>query len=373
MIVILTQCFPSRIGGIESLMKNLSIALSDYKKVLVLADGYNIKEDYSHDILFKESITVKRVRGLKYFRKRKKIKLLKSILNKEDVDCIIGDSWKSFELSIDLLNLKKIPTICLAHGNELIEKNKFQFRRLKNTLNKVSSIVCNSDFTKNMINKLEIEIPIIKKIYPGAEDSRFIVEKTIPFINGKPILLTLSRLEKRKGHSYVIAAISKLKNFFPEIQYVIAGYGEELKNLKKVVKKYELEKNVIFLGNINNNEKKFLFKRASLMIMPTIDEINNRSIEGFGISYVEASFYKIPSITSNIGGTSEAVLHNKTGIVINKIDDLYESIKLVLNDKTLLSTLGNAAYERAVREFTWSFIVKDYLKLIKQITHINSN
>tara|TARA_Y100000741_G_C18231965_1_gene550169 strand:+ start:188 stop:1300 length:1113 start_codon:yes stop_codon:yes gene_type:complete len=367
MIIILTQCFPSRIGGIESLMYNLSLGLSNYSKVLVLADGYDLKKDYENDILIKDSITIKRVRGLKFFRKRKKIKLLKSISNIENISCVVGDSWKSFELSIDFLNLNKIPTICLAHGNELIEKNKKQFQRLYNTLNKVSSIVCNSDFTKNMVDKVGVKTPIIKRIYPGAEDTRLLNEKNIPYINGNPILLTLSRLEKRKGHANVINVISKLQKYFPKIQYIIAGSGNELKNLKQLVKELKLENNVIFLGNVNNQEKKFLFKRASLMIMPTINEMSNRSIEGFGISYLEAAFYKVPSIASSIGGTSEAVLDNKTGIVINNIEDLYEKIKLLLNDNALLSNLGNSAYERVTKEFTWSNIVKDYLALINQI------
>jgi len=367
MIIILTQCFPSRIGGIESLMYNLSLGLSDYKKVLVLADGYDLQKDYEHDILVKDSVIVKRVRGLKFFRKRKKIKLLKSISNTEDINCVIGDSWKSFELCIEFLNVNKIPTICLAHGNELIEKNKNQFQRLYNTLDKVSSIVCNSDFTKNMVEKIGVNGPIIERIYPGAEDTRSLNETNIPSINGNPILLTLSRLEKRKGHANVIAIISKLQKYFPNIQYIIAGSGDELKNLKQLVKELKLENNVIFVGNVNNQEKKYLLKRTSLMIMPTINEMSSRSIEGFGISYLEAAFYRVPSIASNIGGTSEAVLDNKTGIVINNIEDLFEKIKLLLNDNALLSTLGNSAYERVTKEFTWSNVVKNYLVLINQI------
>ena len=62
------------------------------------------------------------------------------------------------------------------------------------------------------------------------------------------------------------------------------------------------------------------------MVMPTIDESENRSVEGFGIAYLEAAFFGIPSIASNVGGTKEAVLHNKTGIIVNNIDDLFQSI-----------------------------------------------
>ena len=53
------------------------------------------------------------------------------------------------------------------------------------------------------------------------------------------------------------------------------------------------------------------------MVMPTLDESQNRSIEGFGIAYLEAAFFGIPSVASKVGGTPEAVLHKQTGIIID--------------------------------------------------------
>ena len=363
----MSQCFPSRIGGIESLMHNLSVALSEYKKTIVLADKYDFIKDSDFDLKLKGIVEIKRVGGIKFLRRRKKISILKSILKSQKVECVIGDSWKSFELAIDYLNLFNVPTICLAHGNELVKKNNNQFKRLKNTLNKVSSVVCNSNFTKNLIKKLEIKKPIIRTIYPGVEDSSLIPEKIIPSVIGDPILLTLSRLEKRKGHKFVIEMIPKLKEKFPKILYVIAGSGKELINLKNIVRYLKLYNHVIFVGDVNSKEKKFLLNKASLMVMPTIDDISNRSIEGFGISYIEAALQKLPSIASNVGGSAEAVLHNKTGIILEDIDSLYEKIELVLTNDPLLSNLGKAAYERASKEFKWPIIVKIYLKLIEEL------
>ena len=54
MIAILTQCFPSRIGGIESLISNLAHELSKYKKVIVFADQHNLTLDKKYDNKFKD-------------------------------------------------------------------------------------------------------------------------------------------------------------------------------------------------------------------------------------------------------------------------------------------------------------------------------
>ena len=98
--------------------------------------------------------------------------------------------------------------------------------------------------------------------------------------------------------------------------------------------------------------------------MPTIDDSANRSVEGFGIAYLEAAFFGIPSIASNVGGTKEAVLHNKTGIIINNIDDLFQSIHELLINSNHTKQLGNEAQKRAIQDFNWDIVTNKYLNAI---------
>ena len=371
MIIILTQCFPPRVGGIENLVENLSIELSKNYEVLVLADQYNKSKDALYDVNNKNNFLINRIGGLKFFRKRKKLSELKKYLDTKKVSCIIGDSWKSFELSIDIINDLSITSICLVHGNEIITKNPRHKKRVTSTLSKISHIVCNSNYTKDLVKKIGIKNQSIVCIYPGAQNNTNLPEKIIPQLNGSPILVTLARLEKRKGHSYVLSAIAKLKNEYPNILYVIAGSGEELGNLQEKVRKFDIEKNVLFVGNINNNEKNYLFKKTNLMLMPTTDESGQRSIEGFGIAYLEAAFYSIPSLASNIGGTPEAVLHDETGLIIQNINDLYSALQNILSDHKKLEKLGQNAKIRAEKHFLWSNVIKKYLHIIDNIDKKN--
>jgi phosphatidylinositol alpha-1,6-mannosyltransferase len=99
--------------------------------------------------------------------------------------------------------------------------------------------------------------------------------------------------------------------------------------------------------------------------MPTLDEREKRSIEGFGIAYLEAAFFGIPSIASDVGGTKEAVLHNKTGIIINNIEDIYQSIHDLLINPNQRKKLGNSARKRALEDFNWDIVTKKYLDAIK--------
>ena len=100
--------------------EELSIELSKNHEVLVLADQHNKSKDALYDVNNKNNFLINRIGGLKFFRKRKKLSELKKYLDTKKVSCIIGDSWKSFELSIDIIRALSITTISLVHGNEII-------------------------------------------------------------------------------------------------------------------------------------------------------------------------------------------------------------------------------------------------------------
>ena len=365
MILILTQCFPSRLGGIESLVSNLALGLAKTEKVIVFADRHHIIYDAIFDNQYKNQILVRRVGGIKFFRRRRKIKEIKPFVESKQVKLIIGDSWKSLELGIEYLNKKKIHLICLAHGNELLSSSTKKNKRIFKTLSKVSSIIANSKFTKKLLENLSLEKEKIKYVYPGALDLRNNNSLECLKVYGNPVILTLARLEKRKGHIFVINSIKKLRMQYPEIKYIIAGDGPEKSFLQKFVLDNNLSSNIFFVGKVNDDQKKYLFEKTDLMVMPTTDESKKNSIEGFGIVYLEAAFFSIPSIASNVGGTSEAVLNNSTGLIINHIDQLYDAMLDLIKDKDKRLEFGKNAQQRAVKFFKWSFVINNYLSIYK--------
>ena len=373
MILILTQCFPSRLGGVESLVSNLALGLSKTDSIIVFADRYNYFNDSIYDNKYKKTFLVRRFGGVKFFRRRKKIKEMKLYIKSNQVKLVIGDSWKSLELGADYLKKNNIPVISLAHGNEILSDSVNKIERIQNTLNKVSGIVANSMYTKSLIkNLINSDIPV-DYVYPGAMDLRNIQSSTVPNIKGSPIILTLARLEKRKGHRYIIESVSKLLPQLPSLQYVIAGEGPEMKNLRKLVIDCKLQKNVIFTGFVNEAEKKYLFEKTALMVMPTLDETKNRSIEGFGIAYLEAAFFGIPSIASNVGGTPEAVINGSTGLIIDSMDQLFLTMKSILVDKEKRQSLGRAAQKHSINNFNWNVVTKKYISTFDKINNYYLN
>ena len=86
------------------------------------------------------------------------------------------------------------------------------------------------------------------------------------------------------------------------------GFGDEENNLKKLIKELSLEKEVILLKNIEESFKLGLISESDLFLMPTRKE--KKSVEGFGISFVEAASYGTPSIGGSYGGSTAITTAN---------------------------------------------------------------
>ena len=183
-----------------------------------------------------------------------------------------------------------------------------------------------------------------KEEAPAAEAPKKEVKEEAEKIykNSFPRIITVSRLDKRKGHDKILMLIKNLKPKFPNIKYLYIGFGKEEKNLIKLTKELSLDKDVIFLKNINENLKLALIESSNLFLMPS--RIEGKSIEGFGISFVEAASYGVGSIGGKDGGASDAILHNKTGLICdgNDLNSIYESV-IYFFEKNKFSEFGKAA------------------------------
>ena len=177
-----------------------------------------------------------------------------------------------------------------------------------------------------------------------------------------PRLITVSRFDKRKNHEKVIMAIRNLKEKYPDITYTCIGYGDEEENLKKLVIELNLDKYVVFLNDISNELKNALIAKSNIFIMPSI--IHKTSVEGFGISFIEAAQYGIPSIGGKDGGASDAIVHNKTGLICdgNSLDEIYSSIdNLFVGNKYV--EFGKECKIHA-ENFLWDKIIENYKRIL---------
>ena len=343
----------------QSLMWGLSRELSKNFMIKVFADHIEGHKEFDEQASF----SIERVGGIKLLRKYRKAQLINEFIKENKIEGIIADHWKSLEL---IKTSKK--KYCLIHSKEINHpKGSSQNKRVIDVLNNVEKVIANSEYTKNLAIENGVNENKIIVINPGIDPVKKIDKKTLDKVASllkvkTPRLITVSRFDKRKNHEKVIMALRNLKQIYPNIVYICVGYGEEEDNIKKLVKELDLEAQVMFFKDISNDLKNALVAKSDIFVMPSI--IYKKSVEGFGIAYVEAAQYGIPSLGGKDGGAADAIDHEKTGLICdgNNLDDIYSSINTMLENKKYLDYGKNA--KEFVHKFQWSKIIEDYKKIL---------
>ena len=360
MYLLVTRTFPPEVGGMQNLMWGLARSLSKLNLIKVFADYNEGHEEFDKTVSF----SIERVSGIKILRKYRKASLINEYLNQNPkVNCIVADHWKSLELI--KTNKKKI---CLIHSKEINHKKGSRLnQKVLNVLNNVDHVIANSNFTKKLAVDLGVEEKKILVINPGVDPIKEIpkndLKKAEEILKGKKHrLITVSRFEKRKNHEKVIMAIRNLKEIYPDIVYTCIGTGDDEENLKKLVIELKLEEQINFLKDIPSDFKNALVAKSNIFIMPSI--VYKKSVEGFGIAFIEAAQYGIPSIGGKDGGASDAIIHEKTGLICdgNNLDEIYSSIDELLKGNKYLE-YGKAAKLNS-QNFHWDKIIEKYKKIL---------
>jgi len=363
MFLISTRNFPPDVGGIQNLMEGLSNALLNHGPVKVFADKFENSEIYDQN----SKLDIKRISGFKIFKKYRKANLVKEFLNNNQVRAGFFDHWKSIE-NIDKGTLKRTKSFCLIHSKEINHMQGSALnKRMMVALDKADFVIANSKFTKNLITRLGFKKDSIKVINPGCNyplkisDSAKNFAKTI-FGNAFPRLITIARLDGRKSHQNILMTIKNLLPKFPNLKYVSIGDGDQKDNLEKLKNQLGLSAKVSFIFNSTEQEKLGLLANSDLFVMPSI--VYNRSVEGFGITFIEAASYGKPSIGGIFGGEADAILEGKTGYLCNgnDLNAIYETLLKALENENY-KKMGAEALEFS-KKFKWEKIIKKYIELI---------
>jgi phosphatidylinositol alpha-1,6-mannosyltransferase len=359
MYLIVTRSFPPEVGGMQNHLWGFSKELSKNFMIKVFADYIEGHKSFDEQASF----TIERVGGPKILRKYRKASLIDEFTKDNKVEGIIADHWKSLE---NLKNDKK--KYCLIHGKEINHsKGSGINKRIKKVLDNVEKIIANSNYTKNLAIEIGINKDKIVVMNPGIDPAKSVDQKSLDKVESllkikTPRLIAVSRFDKRKNHEKVIMALRNLKQIYPNIVYICIGSGDEENNIKNLVKELDLESQVMFFKDISDDLKNALVAKSNIFVMPSI--IHKSSVEGFGIVYAEAAQYGVPSVGGKDGGASDAIDHEKTGLICdgNNLDEIYSSISSMLENKKYLEYGKNA--KENVSKFFWPNIIEKFKKII---------
>lgn len=167
---------------------------------------------------------------------------------------------------------------------------------------------------------------------------------------GRTVLLTVARLEKRKGIDQVLRALALLKQQekLPESwRYAIGGRGAEQKRLAQLVSDLDLASSVEFLGFVPEEDLAGLYEAADVFVQPN-REIDGDT-EGFGVVFLEANACGLPVIGGEAGGTADAIDNGRTGFRVNgdSVHEIADAIAILMENCELRLRLSQQGMEWA--------------------------
>lgn len=253
--------------------------------------------------------------------------------------------------------------IVFTHGLDikLPQNNWWKKKWLIRILKQADKIIANSLFTKKELLKLSIPENKIETIYPCV--NLIPLEKLL--VRKNNTILSVGRLVERKGFDLVLKSLPLILKDKPDIRYVIVGQGPDEKRLKKIVQDLNLEKQVTFLGLIDDEEKIEWYKKADVFAMPC--RCIKQDIEGFGTVFLEAGNYALPLVVGDSGGARETIINGQTGWLINpeSVEDLAEVLKKIFFNPAQAKEMGEEGRRLIEKKFTCSIQWSNFKKIIE--------
>ncbi len=248
-----------------------------------------------------------------------------------------------------------------AHGEELTGWGRgFKFRAMRFALGHADHVLANSDFTREtLIALIGVKPEHIVMTYPTVDVER--LRPGLPFEDlrqrlglrdGQHLILSVGRLQRRKGFDQVVRALPGLLRRGLDVHYAIIGIGGDREYLQKLAQELGVSGRVHLLGHVEMEELPRWYNACDLFAMPNRDI--NGDTEGFGLVYLEANACGKPVIAGRAGGTGSAVEEGRSGLRVDgeKVEAVEEGIAFLLLHPEEAQRMGRYGRERTASRFT---------------------
>ena len=270
-----------------------------------------------------------------------------------------------------------IPYIVYVNGGDLLRERRKASRSFlkrataRRILGRASGIAATSQWVAELAGEVMNEIgirnvPPIAALALGTDPESFSPARdtgrlrTLWNAGAGPIVLTVARLVPHKGQDTVIRAIANISADFPDLRYVLVGEGHDEERLRRLASELGVHDKVIFAGALPDYDLPEAYATAN--IYAGASRVDNEiNVEGFGISFLEASASALPVVAGDSGGVRSAVRDGETGIVLPPTDAERWSRTLgqLLRDPARQESLGKAGREAVESFYNWNRVARD--------------
>jgi glycosyltransferase involved in cell wall biosynthesis len=304
---------------------------------------------------------------------------------REPFDIILGQSSWALPL-IRIKNEIGIKVVSVLHGSKIGEYQT-QLRNVKSVrelalcirdlphvlraffvtqrefVQKSDKLIAVSNFVKNsIIEETFVPESKITVIHNGVDESKYPDDdKQYATKERKVKLIYIGRVIRAKGLFVLINSLEKITG--RDWECTIAGDGNALGSLKTLITQKNMTEKVRFTGFMKYEDIITELYDSDIFVLPSLRK------EGFPMTIVEAMFSGLPSVVTDIGGNSDAVVNGETGYLVDPGDEQELTSKLIelMDSPEKRQVFGKNARNRAHNEFTIDRMVDKYEQVFKEI------
>jgi colanic acid/amylovoran biosynthesis glycosyltransferase len=269
-------------------------------------------------------------------------KLFSNYLIKQNIDVVFANYGPMGASLMDACERSKVKLYVQFLGFDATEHKILEQygEAYKIMFEKANGIVVVSNDMKNQLVKLGANGNKILVNSCGVEIDKFKAEfpKNVP-----PIFISVARFTAKKGPIFTIKAFAKVVEKVPNAKLIMVGDGGLLENAKQLATELKIESNIDFLGKKSPAEIAVLQNEARVFVQHSMVAESGDS-EGTPVAILEASASGLPIISTFHGGIKDAVIHKKSGYLVNEGDwELMANYMIELaNDANKSNEMGSA-------------------------------
>ncbi len=366
--LLISENFPPAIGGTARWFWELYRRLPRTDVVIAAGERAGVVEfDRTHDLRVERLPLSFRDCGLfgweSWRRYRGVASRLRDLIRRHAIDQLHGgrllpEGWLALRCGR--------PYACYVHGEELntAETSRQLTWMVVRVLRRASFLVANSQHTAQLLeHRWHVPPETIRILHPGVDSQRFLPAdpdervRTELGWSGRIVILTVGRLQKRKGHDRMIQAVAALRRDFPSVLYAIIGDGEERGPLQDQVGREGLSDFVRFYGEVDDRLLIGAYQQCDLFVLPNRNE--GGDFEGFGMVLLEAQACGKAVVAGDSGGTAETLRAGETGVIARceDPDELSAAVASLLGDRKRREGMEIAARRWITGRFDFDTLV----------------
>ena len=373
-ILLVTNDFGPRSGGIETFILGLLEKL-DGSQISIYTSAQPGDGEFDEELARKFKLAIYRDKSKILLPSPRVIREVKRVMKLHGSQIVWFGS--AAPLGLMATNLRKAGArriVGLTHGHEVWWAKLFPFNlAIRKIGNSFDALTFLGSFTKDAMKSAIGKRAELIQVAPGISTSLFKPgQKPAALmakyqIEDRPTLICVGRLVHRKGQDKLIAAMPKIKEAIPNAQLLFVGSGPRAEYLQRAITKLDLAEDIKLLGRVKYEELPAHFLLGDVFVMPSRSRLFGLEVEGLGIVYLEASASGLPVIEGDSGGAPDAVIPNKTGLLVDGRDT--ESIATacikLLSNPTLAKEFGKNGRQWTVSTWSWDIWGEKFAKVLE--------